>query len=322
MLSGCHDEPEYDNTINGNFDLLWTTIDQHYCYLDEKNIDWDKIGETYRKEFKQEMTYGEFFDLCSRMLDELKDGHVNMSSNFNTSYYRQWWSDYPQDFNLRTLQENYLKFDYSQVGSLLYKILNEDVGYIYYGSFSSYVGETLMDNVLLTFKDCKCLIIDVRNNGGGELTNIKPFVSRFIDNELIAGYIRHKTGPGHNDFSEPYPIKYQPSTHLHWNKPVIVLTNRACFSAANDFVSVIKQLPNTLIIGAKTGGGGGLPFTMELPIGWSVRFSASPVFDANMNNIEFGIEPSEDFDIHSPAEQLAVGIDNILDVAIQTASSI
>ena len=46
------------------------------------------------------------------MLDELKDGHVNLSSSFNTSYYRRWWSDYPQDFNFRTLQQYYLGFDY------------------------------------------------------------------------------------------------------------------------------------------------------------------------------------------------------------------
>ena len=44
-------------------------------------------------------------------------------------------------------------------------------------------------------------------------------------------------------------------------------------------------------MGDQTGGGSGLPFSSELPIGWSVRFSASPSYDARMQHVEFGIEP-------------------------------
>lgn len=316
LSTGCHDEPEYTNTVNGNFDALWTLIDERYCYLDEKNIDWNAIGEKYRKEFKKEMTYDEFFNLCSRMLNELKDGHVNLSSQFDTSYYREWWSAYPQDFDLRVLQQYYLYFDYKQVGSLMYKKLDKDVGYIYYGSFASYVGDSLMDNILIWFKDCKVLIIDVRDNGGGQLTNIKPFVTRFIDSDFTAGYIRHKTGPGHSDFSDPYPIVYKPSKSVHWDKPVLVLCNRSTFSAANDFVCVMKQLPQTTVIGARSGGGGGMPFSAELPIGWSVRFSTSPVYDAEMNSIESGIDPTPGYEQHCSPPEFSMGHDAILDRAL------
>ncbi len=50
-------------------------------------------------------------------------------------------------------------------------------------------------------------------------------------------------------------------------------------------------LPNVTIMGDKTGGGSGMPFTSELPNGWTVRFSASPHFNADMEQIEWGIEP-------------------------------
>ncbi|NLZ95248.1 MAG: hypothetical protein GX921_05410, partial [Bacteroidales bacterium] len=59
----------------------------------------------------------------------------------------------------------------------------------------------------------------------------------------------------------------------------------------NEFVSTMKHAHNTTIVGDKTGGGGGLPFSSELPNGWSVRFSASPTFNAQKEHIEFGIEP-------------------------------
>jgi hypothetical protein len=59
----------------------------------------------------------------------------------------------------------------------------------------------------------------------------------------------------------------------------------------------MKEMPHVTILGDCTGGGSGLPFSSELPIGWSVRFSASPSFDARMQQIEFGIEPDIPFSL-------------------------
>ena len=78
---------------------------------------------------------------------------------------------------------------------------------------------------------------------------------------------------------------------MRYQKPVIILTNRGCYSATNEFVSIMKNANNVTIIGDKTGGGSGLPFTSELPNGWSIRFSASPMFNAHKEHIEFGVEP-------------------------------
>ena len=54
---------------------------------------------------------------------------------------------------------------------------------------------------------------------------------------------------------------------------------------------LMKELPHVTIMGDKTGGGCGLPFTTTLPNGWSVRFSACPTLDAQGKDTEFGIEP-------------------------------
>lgn len=323
LLLGCRDEPDYRNNAYDNFDALVDIIDKHYCFFDEKDIDWKEVSSRYRKQIPDSLTILEFFNLCSAMLDELEDGHVNLSSDFSTSYYRKWWSDYPQDFNLRTLQEYYLDFDYYQTSGISYKVLDGNVGYMYYPSFSSGIGQLNLDYVLAILYDTDALIIDIRNNGGGLLTNIDVLVSRFIDKDTPGGFIRHKTGPGHNDFSAPYPIVYHPAEEgrVNWSvdKPVYVLTNRSCFSAANDFVAVMKSLPNVKIVGARTGGGGGLPFTSELPIGWSVRFSASPISAPDGSITEFGIDPSDGYEVHCTAEELASGHDAILDFALRQA---
>ena len=66
-------------------------------------------------------------------------------------------------------------------------------------------------------------------------------------------------------------------------------------------------------LGDNTGGGSGLPFTSELPNGWRVRYSASPHFDAEMNHIEFGIEP--DIKIDMKSEDEAKGKDTLIEAA-------
>lgn len=324
LCGACHPYAEFDDDAEGNLTALWTIIDEHYCFLDEKGVDWNGVLPVYRSRLRPGMTQREYFDICASMLDTLRDGHVNLSSSFNTSYYRKWWTDYPQDFNMRTLQEHYLGFDYSTTSGIIYKWLPGNVGYMYIGSFNTPIGESNLDWILSYFKDCKGLIIDIRNNGGGMLTNVETLVSRFIDEEIAAGYIRHKTGPGHGDFSPWRKITYKPAEErMHFlHRPVIVVTNRSCFSAANDFVSVMKQLPNVRIAGARTGGGSGMPFTSELPNGWSVRFSACPMTDADGVSTEEGIDPSPGCGVHSPDEELAAGTDRILDFAISLAQSL
>lgn len=314
----CRSYEEWDNDAEGNFDALWTIMDEHYCFFEEKNIDWNEIGNRYRKRIVPGISSKELFNLCSEMLCELEDGHTNLISPFDVSYYRKWWTDYPQDFDLRVLQEHYLGFDYKTSAGISYKIMGNNVGYIYYPSFSAGIGDGNIDWVLADLIGCNALIIDIRNNGGGELTNIEKFVRRFIHEPVTAGFICHKTGPGHSDFSEPYPFGYDPINegYITWDKPVAVLTNRACYSAANDFVAVMKSLPNVRIVGAKTGGGGGLPFSAELPNGWSVRFSACPISDSQDRQIEGGIEPSEGCEVHCSTEEFAIGKDAILDFAL------
>lgn len=325
LFSGCKDDISYPDDPEGNFDALAEIISTRYCFLEEKGIDWDEVTSRYRAQVTPDMGDLKLFTLCSEMLDELKDGHVNLISRFDTSYYREWWSAYPQDFNLRTLQEYYLDFDYYSTSGINYKVLEGNIGYLYYPSFSSRVSETALDYALAIMYDTDALIIDIRNNGGGLLTNIDTFVGRFIDHEIPGGSITHKTGPGRNDFSTPYPFSYSPAPEArvrYLDRPIVLLTNRSCYSAANAFAAVMKSLPQVTVIGSRTGGGAGLPFGSELPNGWSVRFSASPLYGPDGTITEFGVDPTPGFECHSPADELAAGKDNILDTAINYLSTL
>ena len=76
----------------------------------------------------------------------------------------------------------------------------------------------------------------------------------------------------------------------------------------------MQSIPHAKLFGDRTGGGCGLPFSSELPVGWSIRFSASPIYDINKNLTEFGIDP--DFNIQMSESGMMVGKDDIIDAAI------
>lgn len=318
LLPACHDIEEWDNDPHGNFQALWTIIDEHYCFFAEKEIDWNEIHDRYSRKVAPEMTSEELFRVCADMVNELRDGHTNLSAPFNTSYYRAWWSDYPQNFDLRLIQEHYFNFNYSSIGSLMYGVLPQNVGYIYYPSFSSGIGAGNLDWVLRLLATCDGLIIDIRDNGGGSMTNVEKLFCRFITERTLVGYISHKSGPGHNDFSEPFPYYYEPAAkgHVMWGKPVVVLTNRSTFSAANNFASIMKLLPMVSIVGSRTGGGSGMPYSSELPNGWGIRMSACSVLDALGQTTESGIDPSDGCEVNLDPQQALLGHDTMLDFAV------
>lgn len=312
ILTSCIREEEYVNTPQGNFEALWKIIDEQYCYLDYKQIDWDAIYDKYQPLITQDMSSDGLFEVLGNMLAELKDGHVNLYSASNTARYWDWYLDYPRNYD-ESLVEQYLGRDYRISGGLKYTILEDNVGYISYTSFSSGVGEGNLDEALSYMAACNGLIIDVRNNGGGNLSYSTRIAARFTNETVLTGYIQHKTGPGHNDFSDPEPIYLEPSINLRWQKPTVVLINRHSYSATNDFVNAMRYLPQVTIVGDQTGGGAGLPFTSELPNGWTVRFSASPHLDADKQHIEFGIEPDVWADMTEEDE--ARGLDTIIETA-------
>lgn len=308
----CIGEEEFDNTPTGNFEALWKIIDEQYCFLEYKGIDWDAIHHQYAPLITDDMTSAGLFEVLGNMLAELKDGHVNLYSTSNMARYWDWYLDYPRNFS-ESLVEQYLGRDYRIAGGAKYRILEDNIGYIYYGDFSNGIGNGNMNEILSYLSICSGLIIDVRNNGGGALTYATLMAEHFTNERVLTGYIQHKTGPGHNDFSAPEPIYIEPSSGIRWQKPVMVLTNRHSYSATNDFVNTMSCFPLVTLVGDKTGGGSGLPFSSELPNGWGVRFSASPHLNAQQEHIEFGINP--DVKVDMKAEDEDQGLDTIIETA-------
>lgn len=316
MMTSCITEEQFSDDKRGNFEALWKIMDEHYCFFDYKKqalgVDWNDVHEEYSKQVSEGMSNSQLFELLASMIGRLKDGHVNLYSSFDMGRSWSFHEDYPQNFS-DTLSRKYLGTDYHIAGSLQYRVLDDNTGYVRCSSFNNEIGEGNLDHVLSYLATCRQLIIDVRNNGGGMLTESEQLAARFTDEEILVGYMQHKTGKGHSDFSSMQEQKLKPSNGIRWHKKVMVLTNRSVFSAANEFVKYMKCCPNVTVVGDKTGGGAGMPFSSELPNGWGVRFSACPMFDRNRQSTEFGIDPDIKVDITD--DDLAKGIDTIIETA-------
>lgn len=290
LLTSCVTEDEYPDTPSGNFEALWKIMDEHYCFFKEKGVDWDSVYAAYAPRFNSYMTEDQQLEVMGDMLAELRDGHVNLFASFDYSRYWGFHEDYPANYS-DTLVRRYLGTDYRIANGMRYRILDDNIGYLRCTTFENQFGAGNLDDILLYMQPCLGLIIDVRNNGGGMLTSAETLAARFTNETRLVGYMRHKTGKGHSDFSGLEEQRLKPAAGIRWQKPVVVITNRSVFSAANEFVKYMRCCPNVTVIGDRTGGGAGMPFSSEIPNGWSVRFSACPMYDRNNQSTEDGIEP-------------------------------
>ena len=223
LLLSCVDNEEQPDTPTGNFEALWQIIDEHYCFFDYKQhtygLDWNAVYNKYKVRVSDHMTSNQLFEVLTDMLAELRDGHVNLSTSMDYGRYWAWHEAYPQNFS-DTLERRYLKTDYKIAAGLKYRVLDDNIGYIRYESFTQPVGEGNLDDCLSYLVLCRGLIIDIRNNGGGDLTTAELMAGRFVQEKTLVGYMQHKTGKGHNDFSSLEPRYLEPSSNIRWHKPV------------------------------------------------------------------------------------------------------
>lgn len=316
LFASCVSEDEYSNTPSGNFDALWTILDEHYCFFPEKQelygVDWNECRQRYKAMLTPSMTREQLFEVCGKMLNELRDGHVNLSSSFNTARYWEWFEAFPVNYS-DSIMRRYIGTDYRLTCGIRYCILPDNIGYMYIPSFDTSVGQGNLDAIFSYLALCDGLIVDVRNNEGGLLQTAQDIAASFINEKTVVGYMSHKTGKGHSSFSAPAKIELTPSEGIRWQKQVCVLTNRRTYSAANAFVMYLKDLPLVTVIGDRTGGGAGMPFLNELPNGWTVRFSACPTYDVNRISTESGIDP--DIHVDMTSQDYLQSTDNIIDTA-------
>ena len=83
VLAGCIEEDEFNNTPNGNFEALWSLIDERYCFFEqaeqEYGLNWHTVYDRYRPLADTCSSNAALFDVLGDMLAELRDGQDRKS---------------------------------------------------------------------------------------------------------------------------------------------------------------------------------------------------------------------------------------------------
>lgn len=316
-VSSCEQlliEKDPANTPTNNFELLWKEVNQRYTFFEYKKIDWNAIYQKYRPQIKDSMTERELFSVMAAMMNELRDGHTNLQSDFDVSRSWDWYLDYPANFNANIIERNYLGKNYEIAGPFKNRLLPNDMAYIQYESFMGISDAEQLGKLIQKYQSVKSIIIDIRDNTGGALAMVDVIAQFFVPQDFTVGYERYKKSAKSGDFTDYFAYQIKKHESISYKGKVVLLTNRKVYSAANWFASVMSELPNVTLIGDQTGGGGGAPFSGELMNGWKYRFSGTQLVNLKKEQIESGVVP--DIKVDMKKEDEAAGKDTILETAI------
>src|SRR5215475_1263305 len=250
-----------------NFELLWQTFHERYPFFELRNVDWEKQYDIFRPKVTSRTSDDNLFDIFCRMLGPLNDGHVELkaraSGDRKTRYFNpEKKPRFHQEFSKREIKQLFKTSEKTLVRNGFGKPAETEAWMLHYCRSSAFgyirILElegikkrrliTALNRIALHFKDLKGLIIDIRDNPGGDDSVVITIINRFCDRKRVAFHRKTKIGPGKNNFTPLKTWYLEPEGDTQFTGPIVLLTCDAVFSGAEVFALAIKQLPHATVI--------------------------------------------------------------------------
>ena len=166
------------------------------------------------------------------------------------------------------------------------EILENNIGYMGISSFDEDTAKEFKEKYEeLQKKGIKGLIIDLRNNGGGMVSQALEIADYITEKGETLLITVDKKGKEEISKSEKQPIV---------NVPIVVLTNENTASSSEILAGALKDLNKATIVGKKTYGKGVIQQIIPLTNGGELKLTVEEYFTPNKNRInKIGIEPHE-----------------------------
>ena len=316
FASSCGSDPVQPIVIDveAMFEQMWNDFDRNYSYFDTKNVDWDSVYQANRPQIiNGETSLAELAEIMGQMTLSLRDLHVRFQANGITYQF-----DNRDQFEANSPANavNYLSVVGFENASLLFgDIADQEISYLHFKNLSSDGVFDPLLTLLATAGNKAGLILDLRDNSGGNDAIASGFVSRLIQQEYLYEFVRFRDGPESDDFGEWIERRIVPDNPISFDNPIMVLINRGTVSSAESFTAMMSTLPNVTLIGDITRGSTGNPGLFTLSNGWSYRISRWQAATPDFMLIEdLGIAP--DIAITNTQESVSDGRDLILEEAI------
>jgi len=204
---------------------------------------------------------------------------------------------------------------------VVYRPLQNNIGYVNIKSFYDDEIVALFDSVFTQIKETDGLIIDLRENGGGNgrvgwnilgyFTN-KPF-QIFKWKSRLYRPIWRAWGRSEEMYEEK-PVMKMADEKKYYSKSVVVLTRDRTASMAENFCVGFKILNRGKIVGGPTMGSSGTPLAFPLPGGGRAKVvTTRSTYPDGEEFIGIGVKP--DIEVYPTIEDFRIGKDRILDEA-------
>lgn len=266
-------------------------LEDNYVYPETaKKMSSHISGKLKNGDYKKITSPAEFAGQLGKDLREIsKDLHIRVGYDpeaVKRMRRREKNRDDPELLELRLKELRRTNFGFNEV-----KILTGNIGYLDLRQFADpkYAGETAVSAMNL-LANCETLIIDLRNNGGGNAGMIQLLTSYFYDDEpvhLNTFYWR----PG-DETMQTWTLPHVSGKKIP-DVDIYILTSNRTFSAAEEFSYNLKNLKRATLIGETTRGGAhpGGPmvvndnFIINVPKGRAIN----PVTKTNWEGV--GVKP-------------------------------
>ena len=322
LLCSCEKEifglPYSDQPID-NFESLWSEFDQLYGLFKVRNISWDSIYQVYRPQVNNDMSEEELYELLIAVLASLDDSHVGLLPT--DSPLPQFQSgiggriDTIRDFSLDVVKGHYLAEAHSN-DPFTYGFLTHEIGYLHIAwEPDENTVDKQMEDVIAHLSSASAIVVDIRNNTGGEDRGGQAIASYFTDEERLYMTNSIKNGPGPDDFTAPMEWYIRPKGFT-FNQPLVLLTNRVTVSAGETLALAMRTLPQLTSVGDTTTGAFSNAVPRELPNGWLYTLSIGDWRAADGTSYE-GIGLAPDIRVLNTSAALLQGQDQCLETAIE-----
>ena len=184
------------------------------------------------------------------------------------------------------------------------KMLDNEIGYLRLTQFGDNVYDDMKKSLEnLQAKGMKALVLDLRSNPGGELSQSIKIASMFIDKGRIVS-TKQKAAK---------EKIYQREGKYFGDFPLVVLINGGSASASEIVSGALKDHKRAVLVGEKTFGKGSVQTLLPLPDGDGIKITIAKYYTPSGETIDgTGIEPDtkvEDKDYYLISDSTITNVD-------------
>lgn len=191
------------------------------------------------------------------------------------------------------------------------KVLENNIGYIEFSSFDEGTADEFKTKYEeLQKQGIKSLVIDLRNNGGGIVSEALKIADYILNKDDVILYEVDKNNKETVEKSENNPII---------NMPIVVLTNGNTASSSEILAGALKDHGKAKIVGEKTYGKGVIQQLLTMPDGSGLKITSEEYLTPNKTKLnKVGIEPDEKVSLPDTVKNV-LNVDQKDDTQLQKA---